>query len=372
MDTTLMFKPVDVLGANKTKTTEKAQPTETPERGNTELANRILAMFDKWHAHREVWDDQLDADIHRWEMEIRTTNRKRLPWGKKGTKYFSPSSANSDSRELYMKMIKAPRDQEEGQAHQGRWRRMGGAYGDMLQRDLLFIEKHWEKEFGEKPPFVPYYVTVNGRRYPAWEKFSQEIKHIEHNGRTISILGQCDGILVDTATGELVILEIKSKQTTSAQTGYYSMKQVGEDHERQTVLYSELYEDYGISSAVVLYGNMAKKSWNMPKDEYEANPDLRAFEVELSNEGRTELLDKFEQVLIAVEKEQPPKFDIMKFTFNNYKEATVKSLTSEEYDEIFAQVERIKKSRMPQWKKNGVITAWEYIEANWEDSRLEP
>ncbi|WP_431819222.1 hypothetical protein LWL40_27645 (plasmid) [Bacillus thuringiensis] len=372
MDTTLMFQPVNVLGAGKTKTTDTAQPTEAPERGNTELANRILAMFDKWHAHKEIWDDQLDANIHRWEMEIRTTNRKRLPWGKKGTKYFSPSSANSDSRELYMKMMKEPRDQEEGQAHQGRWRRMGSAYGDMLQRDLLFIEKHWEKEFGEKPPFVPYYVTVNGRRYPAWEKFSQEIKHIEHNGRTISILGQCDGILVDTSTGELVILEIKSKQTTSAQTGYYSMKQVGEDHERQTILYSELYEDYGISAGVVLYGNMSKKSWNMDKQEYESNPDMRAFEVEMTNEGRTELLDKFEQVLIAVENKKPPKFDIMKFTFNNYKEATVKSLTSEEYDEIFAQVERIKKSRMPQWKKNGVINAWEYIEANWEDSRLEP
>ncbi|PKJ52666.1 PD-(D/E)XK nuclease family protein [Bacillus sp. SN10] len=371
MDTNLMFQPIQVLGKGKTVAMKpKAQETETPKRGNSELANRILDMFDKWHGHREIWDDQLDADIHRMEMEIRTTNRKRLPWGKKGTKYFSPSSANSDSRELYMKMLKEPRDQEDGKPHQGRWRRMGEAFGEMLQRDLLFIEKHWEKEFGEKPPFVPYYVEINGRRYPAWEKYAQEIKHVEHNGRTISILGQCDGILVDTSTGELIILEIKSKQTTSAQTGFYSMKEVGEDHERQTMLYSELYENYGISKAVVLYGNLARKSWNMEKEEYEANPDLRAFEVDLNDEERTAILNKFEKVLIAVDDQNPPKFDITKFTFNNYKEATVKSLTSEEYDEIFAQVERIKKSRMPQWKKNSVIKAWEYIEENWVDSRL--
>ncbi|QCY65026.1 hypothetical protein [Bacillus thuringiensis] len=360
-----LFKQVNINGGTGRKTTT-ADSGEVEKRGNSDLANDILDMFDKWHTHKEVWDDDLDAKIHQMEYEIRKTNRKRLPWGKKGTKYFSPSSANSDSRELYMKLIGSKRDQEEGQAHQGRWRRMGEAFGEMLQRDLLFIEKHWEKEFGEKPPFIPYYVEVNGKMYPAWEKFAQELKHIEHNGRTISILGQCDGILVDTRTGELVLLEIKSKQTTAAQTGFYSMKEAKQDHEKQAVLYSELYSKYGISKAVLLYGNLSKKTWSMPKEEYEKNPDLRAFEIELSDEGRQEILDKFENVLIAVEKKTPPAFDITKFTFNNFKAATVASLTDEEYGDIATQVQRISKSRMPQWKKNGVLEAWDYIKLNWK------
>lgn len=359
-----LFTQVNINSTYKPAAATESGTVE--RRGDTDLANDILDMFDKWHAHREVWDDDLDAKIFQMEYEIRKTNRKRLPWGTKGTRYFSPSSANSDSRELYMKLTGSQRDQEEGQAHQGRWRRMGSAYGDMLQRDLLYIEKHWEKEFGEKPPFIPYYVEVNGKMYPAWEKFAQEIKHIEHKGRTISILGQCDGILVDTRTGELVLLEIKSKQTSAAQTGFYSMKEAKDDHTKQTVLYSELYEKYGISRAIVLYGNMSKKTWSMSKEEYAKNPDLRAFEVELTNIGRQDILDKFDKVLVAVEKKDPPAFDITKFTFNNFKAATVASLSTEEYEDIAVQVQRISRSRMPQWKKNGVLEAWEYIKANWK------
>lgn len=359
-----LFKKVEVMKPTS-KPAKKAADVEIPKRGDSDLVNRVLDMFDKWHGHKEIWDDELDAQIHRWEWEIRSVNKKRLNWGKKGTRYFTPSSANSDSRELYMKLTGAPRDQEAKSPHQGRWTRMGSAFGDMLQRDLLFIEKHWEKEFGEKPPFVPYYTEINGRRYPMWEKFSQHVDHIEHKGKTISIIGLCDGILVDTSTGELVLLEIKSKQTTAAQTGFYSMKEAKDDHERQTVLYSHLFRELNISSGMVLYGNLSKKAWIMDAQEYAANPDLRGFEIELNDTEREKILDKFHAVITATETKEPPKLDIMKWTFNSFKEATVASLTQEEFDELFQQVERIKKSRMPAWKKNGVIAAWDYIVEHW-------
>ncbi|MED1350596.1 hypothetical protein P4U51_30025, partial [Bacillus paranthracis] len=240
------------------------------------------------------------------------------------------------------------------------------AFGDMIQRDLLFIEKHWKAQFGEDPPFIPYYVEVNGKRYPAWEKFSQTISHVEHNGQLVSILGQCDGILVDTKTGELVLLEIKSKQTTSAQTGFYSMKEVGEDHKMQSITYSMLYKDFHISKGIVLYGNLSKKAWIMSEEDYIANPDLRAFEIDFEEEVQNRIMDKFKHILDCVDAKTPPKFDVTKFTFNSYKEATVKSLTAEEYAEIHEQVQRISKSRMPQWKKNSVLEAWRYIEENWK------
>ncbi|SCV23842.1 Uncharacterized protein BCRIVMBC845_06439 [Bacillus cereus] len=362
-----LFKPVDVFASTEKTEKPKKDVSELPKRGgDSEVANRLIEMFDKWHGSQEIWDDELDAQIHLWEYEIRTTNKKRLPWGKRGTKYFTPSSTNSDSRELYMKHIKSDRDKHTGKPHQGRWTRQGTAYGDMVQRDLLFIEKHWKARFGEDPPFVPYYVEINGKRYPAWEKFSQTISHVEHNGKIVSILGQCDGILVDTKTGELVLLEIKSKQTTSAQTGFYSMKEVKDDHEMQSITYSMLFKDMHISRGVVLYGNLSKKAWIMSDDDCIANPDLRGFEIEFKPEVQTRILDKFANVLECVDKKTPPKFDITKFTFNSYKEATVASLTAEEYAEVADQVKRISKSRMPQWKKNGVLDAWKYIEENWK------
>lgn len=342
-----------------------AAPVE--RRGDSDLANDILDMFDKWHGHREIWDDELDAYIYAINREILTTNRKKLAWGKKGTKYFSPSSANSDPRELFHKIRGDARDKDNNeQPHRGRWRRMGTAFGDMLQRDLLFIEKHWEKEFGEKPPFVPFYVTVNGREYPAWEKFAQVIKHVTHRGRTISIMGQCDAILVDTRTGELVLLEIKSKQTTNAQTGFYSMKEAKEDHAKQTVLYNELYREYEIKRTVVLYGNLSKKGWNMLPEDYAKNPDLRAFEIMVTEDDITKILDKFADVLEDVERDIAPPLDISKFTFNNFKEACINRMPELEYRDLEAQVGRISRSRMPAFKKNSYVEAWATIKELYE------
>jgi hypothetical protein len=343
------------------------KPRAVELRGDSDLANEILDMLDKWHGHKEIWDDELDAQIYAMEREILTTNRKKLAWGKKGTKYFSPSSANSDPRELFHKIRGEKRDTEKNeQPHRGRWRRMGTAFGSVIQRDLLFIEKHWEKEFGYKPPFVPFYVDVNGREYPAWEKFAQEIKHVEHRGRTISMMGQPDGILVDTRTGELIIFEIKSKQTSNAQTGFFSMKEAKEDHAKQVVLYSELYRKYGVTRSVLMYGNLSKKGWNMSPEDYAKNPDLRAFEIVVTEQDITNILDKFVDVLIAIERNETPALDISKFTFNNFKEACINSLTQEEYDDIKGQVVRISGSRLPQWKKNSYLEAWEIIKELYE------
>lgn len=353
--------PTNIHVGATAKTIKADKPIEL--RGDSELANEILDMFDKWHAHKEIWDDELDSYIFTIEKEIRTTNRKKLAWGKKGTKYFSPSSANSDPRELFHKIRGDKRDKDENeQPHRGRWRRLGEAFGTMLQRDLLFIEKHWEKEFGYPPPFVPFYVKVGEREYPAWEKFAQEILHIEHEGRTISMMGQCDAILVDTRTGELIIFEIKSKQTTNAQTGFFSMKEAKEDHAKQVILYNELYRKFGISRSVLMYGNLSKKGWNMSPEDYAKNPDMRAFEIMVTEQDITAILNKFVDVLIAIERDEKPALDIDKFTFNNFKEACIASLTQDEYDDLERQVIAIGRSKLPQWKKNSYNEAWTLIQ----------
>ncbi|MCZ0847993.1 hypothetical protein O0536_25530, partial [Brevibacillus laterosporus] len=59
--------------------------------------------------------------------------------------YFSPSSADTEKRELYEKFRGAKKDIHPHPPYQGRWTRIGTAIGDVIQRDLLFIEKHYER-----------------------------------------------------------------------------------------------------------------------------------------------------------------------------------------------------------------------------------
>lgn len=323
-----------------------------------DLATEFVNMLDRWHSHKEIVDEELEARILRMKLEIITTNKKRLEWGPKGTRYFSPSSANSDARELYMKLIGAPRDEQDIPPYQGRWRKIGTAFGDMIQTDLLYIEKHWEPEFGEKPPFVPEYVNVNGRLYPAWEKFAQKIMWVEHRGHKIPILGQPDGILRHTKTGTRVGIEIKTKQTTAAQTSYYSLKEPKADHFEQCVNYSIMY---GVDDYIIVYGNMSKKNWLMTDEEYRKNPDLRAFHVQITEKDRKRLLDFYADVLDAVKAGEPPKLDLEKWAFNNFKTACALSLTDEEFEEIRGQVSAVMKSRLPDWKKEQYYEAFRFI-----------
>lgn len=360
-----LFKTVDLesVGAPKPKTTS-SRKVERAELKN-ELSLAFYEMLEKWHGHKEIWDDELDAEIHRMEYEIRTTNKKPLAFGKKGTKYFSPSSANSDKRELYYKMLGAKRDEQPTPPHQGRWKRIGTAFGDSLQRDLLFIEKHYEKEFGEKPDFTPDYIDINGKLYPRWEKFAKDIVWVEYKGHKFPVMGQPDGILRHKS-GKLVGLEVKSKQTTSAQTSAYTMREPKEDHFKQVVLMSIMY---GVDDWIITYGNLSKKGWILTPEEYEANPDLRPFHVHVTESDRLAVLDYIVDVLDAVGERKPPKLDLDKFNFNNFKTACVESLSQEELDELEEQLSRIEASRMPDWKKRSFRETYETIREMYEDVR---
>jgi hypothetical protein len=89
----------------------------------------------------------------------------------------------------------------------------------------------------------------------------------------------------------------------------------------------------------------------MTAEDYEKYPDIRAFGVYITDEMRTAVLDKFARILMHVEMEIPPKLELDKFTFNNFKTACITSLTEDEIEDIRISIERINKSRMPDWKK---------------------
>lgn len=313
-------------------------------------------MLDRWHSAPEIFDNALDAEIHRMYWEV-LTNPKHFDF--KAQPYFSPSSANSCRRELYVKMTGGQRDKSDVQPHQGRWTRLGTAVGDMIQRDLMFIEKHYEKVVGEPSRFVPE-RTPKG--YPMWEEFAKKLHVIEHRGKRFGLFGTCDGILhYRTDTGEIlrVGLEVKSKQTTHSQTSYYSMKQPKEDHVKQVVSYSIMY---GVDHYVILYVNASKKDWNMTEEEYAKNPDIRAFHVYVTERDRQALLDEFVDVLQAIEDGNPPPLDPEKWSFNNYKTACALSLTDAEVTELQAKAKRVLKSSLPDWKKQAYVNALKEIE----------
>lgn len=345
---------------------------KTPEQEPNEFVDSFLAMMDRWHGHKEIWDDALDIQILQNEVDVRSTHKPKLAWGVKGTKYFSPSSANSDARELFMKLIGSKRDEQPTPPHQGRWRRIGTAFGDLIQKDLLFIEKHYKKEFGEHPPYKPEYIEIpsvkdpkDTKLFPSWEKFAQKIVWVDHKGYKIPILGQPDGILrYLPQKGKRVGLEIKSKQTTAAQTSAYSMKEPKIDHVKQCINYSIMYgtPEAPLDDFIIVYGNLSKKAWVMSEEDYKKSPDLRAFHVHVTEKDRTQLLDFYAYVMESINTGFPPKLDLEKWTFNNFKTACILSLSEEEIAEVTKQAKAYINSSIPEWKKSSYKEALEFIE----------
>src|SRR5690606_1664253 len=167
---------------------------------------------------------------------------------------FSPSSANSCSRELYVKAKGGKRDNFRRQPHQARWTGIGTAIGDMIQRDLLFIEKHYEKLTGNKPRFK---FERNPDGTPAFEDFAKTNALVEHDGERFYLYGAPDGIMqyvTDDGEQIRVGLEIKSKQTTPARTSLHSMRAPDENHVKQTIAYSHMFN---VNYYVILYVNAA-------------------------------------------------------------------------------------------------------------------
>ena len=315
-----------------------------------QIEGDLIAMLNEWHSLPEVWDNELDAQIHRWYSNPPKVFPKRP--------YFSPSSVTACPRELYLKDKRAKRDEVKRQPHQGRWTRIGTAIGDVIQRDLLFIEKHYERQTG-KPPKFRLLRTKNGE--PAFEDFVKINRTIEHNGETFNLYGTCDGILeYETDSGDKIRvgLEIKSKQTTPARTSLYSMKEAEESHVAQTVAYSIMY---GVDYYVVLYVNAAKQSWNLTDEQATKTPDIRAFCRKIDDKERTELLDTLAEQTRRQRTGDKPPLDLSKWTFNNYKEACANDLTDDEYDEIKTTVKRVEASRLKDWQKRQYTEALAFI-----------
>jgi hypothetical protein len=321
------------------------------------IAEDFTAYLNEFHGYREPYDDALKAEL--MERYVRVL-RTRTYYDFKSQPHFSPSSANADDRELYEKINKAKRDEQEVTPFQRRWTALGTAMGDMMQYELLLAEKHYPKFTGKTARFT-FERTADGD--PMFEDFVKTMTVIKHKGKAFSLFGTTDGIMRYVAPdGEVlrVGLEIKSKQTTHAQTSFSSMKEAKEDHVKQCVCYSLMY---GVDYFVILYVNASKKGWFMGEDDFAKYPDIRAFGVYVTEEMKQAVLDKFARIIQHVDLGIAPRLDVDKWTFNNFKRATALSLNEDELADIVETVERIRKSRMPDWKKRQYVEMLEFIQA---------
>lgn len=273
--------------------------------------------------------------------------------------YFSPSSANADPRELYEKVRGAKRERTGQPPHQGRWRAIGTAIGDTVQRDILFAEKHVEA--------ARFRFERNDRDEPMFEDFAKVSREITVGSTKFALYGTCDGILLYTSeAGEIIRvgLEVKSKQTTAAMTSEYSQRNgPKEDHAKQTICYSVMYDkpDAPIDYYVILYVNASKKSWEMTPEEYEKNPDIAVHVVEITDEMRTGLMRHFADIVRKANEGTPPPLDLSKWTFNNLKQACAAGLSAEELAAIEWQVDAAKRSGMKEWQKQAYVSALDEI-----------
>lgn len=320
-----------------------------------EIAQQFTDFLNDWHSYREPYDTKLDIWMHE---EYAKEMRKFKPMDFKSI-YFSPSSAGSCDRELYVKALKMPKDEEEVKPWQRRYTARGTAVGDWLQRELLLAERHYEKFSGKKTAFT-IERTVEGK--PFFEDFVKTQRFIEHNGQKFSLLGTCDGVLRYVGEdGEIkrIGLEIKSKQTSYAETGFMRMKGPKEDHVKQVTCYDLMYGP--LDGYLIVYINCSIKAWFMSDEEHEKAPDFRVFGVDITDEMRTEILEKFAYVTKCVAEGTPPSIDLERFRFNNFKRSCALSMTDDEVAILTAQVKRAMKSGIPDWRKQSYYDALEFI-----------
>lgn len=334
-----------------------SEPNDLKQVKAEHIARQLEIYLNKFHSLPNVRDNGTDLFIHQSYADVLRRNLKEN-YRELDFPYFSPSSAGSCPRELFMKISGAEKDIQKVQPHQTRWQNIGTAIGDMIQKDLLIAERNYENLTGEVFPFE--FVKTPVFYEPMFEEFAFK-RHFVEAINPFYLVGTTDGIMKFTdADGKVykVGLEIKSKQTTYAGTGFRNMREVNPKHKVQTVCYSVMYDvDYWI----VLYVNGSKKSWNMTEEEFSKAPDIRAFGHYVTEEMKEEVLIKFNDILEAKETGNKPKLDLTKWTFNNFKRACALDLSEKEFMELIDEAIEIESSNVPQFVKNEVSNAILYI-----------
>ncbi|MCW2278700.1 PD-(D/E)XK nuclease family protein [Heliophilum fasciatum] len=268
-----------------------------------EVTTAILDHFDAIHSLDVENDIELERYFLQDELDGLDPNRQGVHF-QPGVTTFSPSSAYKCERELYYKATRTPKSMEDRFPYQRRWARNGTAVHAAVQRDLLYAEKYL------KHPRFKVRRLPNGS--PAWERNIRQVRLFDEANVPFQIHGMMDGILT-YRDGSSIGLEFKTKSTTIATVGSYRMKDAQDDHKLQCVAYSLLFD---LDEFLIVYESLAKDSWMKGGD---AKPDMRAFYLHVTDEDRSQLIDKFARVASMVKARKIPPADPTKCIFCPYK-----------------------------------------------------
>lgn len=281
-------------------------------------------------------------------------------------KFLRPSMVGSDELALWyhLRGYKSDEDTLKGKPrqddHHTRWQAIGTVVGDMWQKQVLSAE-YWDARGKCELDFL---FERNSKGYPMFEEFARKTSYIGE----VPVAGTCDGILSyfgecpdSDGGGNLRIgFEVKSKQTSYASTGGYSMKDVDPKHVRQAKTYALMYDlDYYF----FVYQNCAKKGWNMTEEDKQKYPDLRIFGIYISPEEKAEHVKYLKYLWELQNSEEKPKLDLLKWNFNSYKRTILGDLTGEDFAYLTHQLLSIENGKYSAFEKKSAREAYDEIEA---------
>jgi hypothetical protein len=290
----------------KAKHKKQKKKEELAGEVQSEISQAFHDMVDEFHG-MDIRDDyKLDTQILKWKMEEMTDGKSNL----RGTfeddiPVFSPSGVSASERDLFFKLVKAEEDPQQFTPQQRRWVKNGSAIHDRMQRDLLYIEKYLEN--------APFEVLRTKEGKPAWERNTRTVKQFEHNGEKFQLYGMVDGMLYYKPEKKRIGYDFKTKSTTIATVGDYKLKVPQENNVLQMVAYSLMFD---VDEYIIHYESLAKDNWTKGA---EARNDFKVFHIKITDEMKTELLDKLARVTKAVRTKTLPDREPENEIFSNYK-----------------------------------------------------
>ncbi|MDR5022701.1 hypothetical protein FOL75_12175 [Bacillus thuringiensis] len=286
-------------------------------------------------------------------------------------KWLRPSMIGSDELALWYQLngFKSDEDSLKGKPRQDdrhtRWQAIGTVVGDMWQKQVLSAEWHSRKGVFDFDFAFERLARDYGhgmKMYPAFEEFTRETAHLGD----VPLHGTCDGILRhfhsegNKISATRIGFEVKSKQTSYASTGGYSMKGEDPKHVRQAKTYALMYDlDYYF----FVYQNCAKKSWNMTEEDKQKYPDLRIFGIYISPEEKAEHVKYLKYLWELQNSEEKPKLNLLKWNFNAYKKTILEDMTREDFAYLTNQILSIENGKYSAFEKKSARDAYDEIEA---------
>ncbi|MBG9829695.1 hypothetical protein [Bacillus wiedmannii] len=289
-------------------------------------------------------------------------------------KWLRPSMIGSDEMSLWYNLNNHLSDEDilDGKPRQKpyhtRWQAIGTVVGDMWQKQVLSAE-HWGNrgvhDFDFRFLKLIRDYGQGKKNYPAFEEFTRTTKYFGD----IPVHGTCDGILEYVPyhedlercyQGTHIGFEVKSKQTSYASTGHYSMKVEDPKHVRQAKTYALMY---GLDYYFFIYQNCAKKSWNQTEEDQSKYPDLRVFGIYISPEEKEAHIEYLKKLWHLQFTDELPRLDLLKWNFSSHKKAILKDMTREEFGELTSQLLSIENGRSSAFEKKSARTAYDEIEA---------